>query len=71
MGSGLARAVDATARAGKRYAVEVGKPYEDLNLVVVRASEAELAAHEALLETLREQGECVWDRLGDTSQAAK
>ena len=35
----------------------------DLNLVVVRASEAELAAHEALLEKLREKGECVWDRL--------
>jgi DNA polymerase-3 subunit epsilon len=35
----------------------------DLNLVVVPASEAELAAHEALLEKLREKGECVWDRL--------
>ncbi len=35
----------------------------DLELVVVRASEAENAAHEAMLEKLREAGECVWDRL--------
>ena len=35
----------------------------DLNLVVVRASESERAAHEAMLEKLREAGECVWDRL--------
>jgi DNA polymerase-3 subunit epsilon len=35
----------------------------DLSLVVVRASEAERAAHEAMLEKLREAGECVWDRL--------
>jgi DNA polymerase-3 subunit epsilon len=35
----------------------------DLSLVVVRASEAERAAHEAMLEKLREAGECIWDRL--------
>ncbi len=35
----------------------------ELNLVVVRASETERAAHEAMLEKLREAGECVWDRL--------
>ena len=35
----------------------------DLDLVVVRASAAEQAAHEAMLEKLREAGECVWDRL--------
>jgi DNA polymerase-3 subunit epsilon len=35
----------------------------DLDLVVVRASEAESAAHEAILAKLREAGECVWDRL--------
>ena len=43
----------------------------DLNLVVIRASETENAAHEAMLEKLRESGACVWDRLGDTGQAAK
>jgi DNA polymerase-3 subunit epsilon len=36
---------------------------QDLELVVVRASEAENAAHEAMLEKLRESGDCVWDRL--------
>jgi DNA polymerase-3 subunit epsilon len=35
----------------------------DLALVVVRASDAENAAHEAMLEKLRAAGECVWDRL--------
>ncbi len=34
----------------------------DLNLIVVRASETEAAAHEAILDTLRESGDCVWDR---------
>jgi DNA polymerase-3 subunit epsilon len=43
----------------------------DLNLVVIRASEAETAAHEALLEKLREAGDCVWDRIDAPSQAAK
>ena len=42
-------------------AIRASRP--DLNLVVVRASEAESAAHEAMLEKLREAGECVWDRL--------
>jgi len=35
----------------------------ELELVVVRASAAENAAHEAMLEKLREAGKCVWDRL--------
>jgi DNA polymerase-3 subunit epsilon len=35
----------------------------DLELVIVRASAAENAAHEAMLEKLRKAGECVWDRL--------
>ena len=35
----------------------------ELELVVVSASAAENAAHEAMLEKLREAGECVWDRL--------
>lgn len=36
------------------------KPYE---LIVIRASDDENAAHEAMLEKLRASGECVWDRL--------
>jgi DNA polymerase-3 subunit epsilon len=43
----------------------------DLDLVVVRATDAENAAHESLLEKLREQGGCVWDTLGAPDQAAK
>ena len=50
-------------------AVRASRP--DLNLVVLRASEAENAAHEAMLEKLREAGECVWDRMDDSRQAAK
>ena len=34
-----------------------------LELVVIRASDEEAARHEALLEKLRESGDCVWDRL--------
>ena len=33
----------------------------ELRLVVVRASDAEAAAHEGMLEKLREAGSCVWD----------
>jgi DNA polymerase-3 subunit epsilon len=44
---------------------------QDLDLVVVRASEAESAAHEAMLAKLRAEGECVWDRLDNSIQAAK
>jgi DNA polymerase-3 subunit epsilon len=42
-----------------------------LDLVVVRASAEEVAAHEALLEKLRASGECIWDRIDGGSQAAK
>ena len=43
----------------------------ELDLVVVRASEAESAAHEAMLAKLRAAGECVWDRLDNPRRAAK
>ncbi len=33
---------------------------DDLNLVVVKASDEEMAAHEALLDTMQEKGPCVW-----------
>jgi len=33
----------------------------DLDLIVVKASDEELAAHEALIEKIRKSGACVWD----------
>ena len=36
---------------------------EDLNLVIIHATDDEAAAHEALLERVRASGECVWDQL--------
>ena len=50
-------------------AVRSSRP--DLDLVVVRATAAEVAAHEAMLAKLRAAGECVWDQLDDSRQAAK
>jgi len=35
-------------------------PGSELNLVVIRASDEESAAHEALLEKVRASGECIW-----------
>ena len=34
---------------------------EHLDLVVIRASEEEVAAHDAMLEKIRKSGACVWD----------
>ena len=59
----------AGATAGREAARRASRP--DLDLVVMRASDAENAAHEALLEKLRESGDCVWDRINGTGQAAK
>lgn len=52
----IASAEAAEAAAGARHVGE-------LELVVVRASEDETAAHEAMLEKLRESGSCIWDQL--------
>lgn len=41
-------------RAGKQRA-------GDLDLVVIKASDSEVAAHEAMLEKIRKSGACVWD----------
>ena len=38
------------------------RPAGEVDLVVVRASDEEAAAHEAFLERLRAGGNCVWDR---------
>jgi DNA polymerase-3 subunit epsilon len=55
--------------AGKASAARAART--DLKLVVIRASKAESAAHEKLLEKLREAGDCVWDRTDTSRQAAK
>ena len=41
----------------------VARPAGELNLIVVRASDEESAAHEGMLDKLRQQGSCVWDRV--------
>ena len=35
----------------------------NLDLVVIHATEDEAAAHDAMLEKLRAEGDCVWDRV--------
>ena len=70
---GHVRFLDETEANGEEkqggIAIRASRP--DLNLVVVRASEPENAAHEAMLEKLRGAGECVWDRLDGPREAAK
>ena len=56
--------VEASDEAARLSAAQAGRA--NLNLVVVRASGEEAAAHEALLEKLRESGTCVWDSLSET-----
>ena len=63
-------AMTVASRGGERAAA-ARAVRNDLDLVVVRASDVENTAHEAMLDKLREQGDCVWDRLNDNSQAAK
>ena len=48
--------------SGAAHAGTVQYSAAELDLVVVRATDDELAAHEALLDKLRENGGCVWDR---------
>lgn len=48
--------------SGATHAGTVKHSAAELDLVVVRATDHELAAHEALLEKLRKNGSCVWDR---------
>ena len=50
---------------------KVKSPFSEVDLVVVRANEEEIMAHEAMLEKLRAAGDCVWDRTETDSQAAK
>jgi DNA polymerase-3 subunit epsilon len=58
----------ATTAAGESRSSGARALRTDLDLVVIRATDAENAAHEALLEKLRAQGNCVWDALGAPDQ---
>ncbi len=49
--------------SGPQPATAGGSATGDLELIVIRASEKEAAAHEAMLEKLRAAGDCVWDQL--------
>jgi len=51
------------ARTGSQPGIAGGSATTDLKLTVIRASDDEAAAHEAMLEKLRATGDCVWDRL--------
>ena len=57
--------VDTAVRLGQSSA-DVSQAGE-LNLVVVKASDEEAAAHEAMLEKLRAAGACVWDRAEESA----
>lgn len=48
-----------------RAASVVRETRRDLELVVRQPCDAELAAHEAFLQRLRDSGECVWDSVAD------
>ncbi len=60
---GVAVGARLAARTGPQSAKAGGSATADLKLTVIRASDDEAAAHEAMLEKLRAKGDCVWDRL--------
>ena len=49
--------------SGPRPATSRSRAVENLDLIVIRATDEEAAAHEAMLEKLRAKGDCVWDQL--------
>jgi len=51
-----ARSVQAAVSAGRTA---------DLDLVVVKASSEEAAAHQAMLEKIRKSGTCIWDKIAE------
>ncbi len=63
-GGQTALSLDASAPArADRSASALGNSMAgEPDLVVIRAEEREAAAHEALLDRIRAQGECIWDR---------
>ncbi len=73
-GGQTALSLESTATAvdhRQRQAITAQRSRDTLDLVVIHASDDEIAAHEALLERLRAYGDCVWDRVEADSQAAK
>jgi DNA polymerase-3 subunit epsilon len=58
-------AAEAETGAAGRLSAELAAGGKTLQLRVLRASDAEAAAHEAFLEQLRLAGNCVWDRAGE------
>ena len=67
-GGQTALSLDAVVEAGEDdlQTTAVRRDRPELNLVVLRATAGEREAHEAMLDRLRETGDCVWDRLADT-----
>ncbi len=49
---------------GPQPATSNNQAVEALDLIVIRATDEESAAHEAMLEKLRAKSDCVWDQLG-------
>lgn len=66
-GGQTALSLDAVVEAGEDdlQTTAVRRDRPELNLVVLRATAGEREAHEAMLDRLRETGDCVWDRLAD------
>jgi DNA polymerase-3 subunit epsilon len=60
-GAGHARDVTGAGHTGDRGHRAPLPQSTDLELVVIKASRDEAAAHEAMLEKIRESGACVWD----------
>ena len=53
--------IPAANRPGPGRGRNAARTAKDLKLKVIKATEAEAAAHEALLERIRKSGSCVWD----------
>ncbi|MDZ7644060.1 MAG: DNA polymerase III subunit epsilon [Woeseiaceae bacterium] len=68
-GGQTALSLDEESEAYQGVASETGGPLraDGLELVVVRASAAERAEHEALLDRMAESGPCLWRTLDDTT----
>jgi len=49
--------------SGPQPANSGNRATDNRNLIVIRANDEEIAAHEAMLEKLRDSGDCVWDQL--------
>ncbi|MEM6513788.1 MAG: DNA polymerase III subunit epsilon [Pseudomonadota bacterium] len=62
-GGQTALLLDEEAESGdEEFSVDISVPTRsDYDLVVLRASDGEAAAHEAMMEKLRKSGACVWD----------